>query len=65
MNARVVRVLVKERDAVQPHQGLVVLEAMKMEHTIRASTAATVLRVHYREGTVAPAGAALVDLGPP
>jgi biotin carboxyl carrier protein len=41
----VVKVLVKEGDAVTAHQPLVVLEAMKMEHTLSAAVDAVVKRI--------------------
>jgi 3-methylcrotonyl-CoA carboxylase alpha subunit len=60
----VVKVLVREGQAVEAHQTVVVLEAMKMEHNVQAPFAGVVKRVHVKAGAVAPAGAALVDLAP-
>ena len=40
MPGKIVRVLVSEGDTVEEDQPLVVMEAMKMEHTLRASGAA-------------------------
>ncbi len=42
MPGRVVKVLVAEGDPVEPGQALLVLEAMKMEHTLRAPHAGKV-----------------------
>jgi 3-methylcrotonyl-CoA carboxylase alpha subunit len=50
MPGAVVAVLVREGDAVEPGQPLMVLEAMKMEHTIRASVAGRVRKVHFSVG---------------
>jgi propionyl-CoA carboxylase alpha chain len=46
----VTKVLVAERDVVAEGDGLVVLEAMKMEHTLRAKGAGTVAQVHCVAG---------------
>jgi len=53
---------VREGELVQPHQVLVILEAMKMEHAIEAPAAGTVSRVHCRAGDLVSAGAGLLDL---
>jgi biotin carboxyl carrier protein len=60
MPGKVVRVLVKPGDDVQPRQGLVVVEAMKMENELRASAAGRVRDVFVREGQSVEAGTALV-----
>jgi 3-methylcrotonyl-CoA carboxylase alpha subunit len=62
MPGRVLRVAVAPGDAVEPHQLLVVLEAMKMEHRIEASLTATVEAVLVREGEIVTGGAPLVEL---
>jgi propionyl-CoA carboxylase alpha chain len=46
----VTKVLVAEGDVVAEGDGLVVLEAMKMEHTLRANGAGTVAQVHCAAG---------------
>jgi 3-methylcrotonyl-CoA carboxylase alpha subunit len=65
MNGMVVKVLVQEGQTVTPHQTLLVLEAMKMEHTIQAPAARRVARLHAREGSLAKAGEVLVELAEP
>jgi biotin carboxyl carrier protein len=60
MPGKVVRVLVKAGDAVGPRQGLVVVEAMKMENELRAGRAGHVREVFVREGQSVEAGTALV-----
>jgi biotin carboxyl carrier protein len=60
MPGKVVRVLVRVGDEVQPRQPVVVVEAMKMENELRASRAGTVAEVHVREGASVDAGAPLV-----
>ena len=60
MPGKVVRVLVKPGDEVKPKQGLVVIEAMKMENELKAARAGKVREVHVSEGQSVDAGAALV-----
>jgi biotin carboxyl carrier protein len=62
MPGRVVRVLVAPGDEVKARQGLVVVEAMKMENELRAPRAARVKEVHAREGASVEAGRVLVVL---
>jgi biotin carboxyl carrier protein len=60
MPGKVVKLLVKAGDDVQPRQGLVVIEAMKLENELRASRAGRVRDVFVSEGQSVEAGAALV-----
>jgi biotin carboxyl carrier protein len=60
MPGKIVRVLVKVGDEVQARQGLVVVEAMKMENELRASRAGRVKEVHVAEGALVEAGRLLV-----
>ena len=60
MPGRVVRVLVAPGDIVTAGQGLVVVEAMKMENELRAPRGGTVAEVRAREGVPVDANAVLV-----
>jgi biotin carboxyl carrier protein len=62
MPGMIVRVSVGEGDAVQAGQGLVVMEAMKMENELRAAAAGTVKRVHVAPGTAVEKGALLLEM---
>ena len=62
MSGTVVSVLVKRGDKVPRGAPLMILEAMKMEHTIAAPADGTVAAVHYRAGDRVKEGADLVDL---
>jgi biotin carboxyl carrier protein len=59
MPGKVVRVLVKEGDSVEEGQGLVVIEAMKMENELRSPKAGVVKELHAQEGHPVEAGAKL------
>jgi biotin carboxyl carrier protein len=60
MPGRIIRVLVKAGDEVAHRQGLVVIEAMKMENELAAPKAGTVKEVSVTEGTSVEAGRLLV-----
>jgi biotin carboxyl carrier protein len=60
MPGRIVRVLVQAGDAVAEGQGLVVMEAMKMENELRAPRSGRVHELHAREQQAVEAGALLV-----
>jgi biotin carboxyl carrier protein len=60
MPGRVVKVLVAKGDAVEAGQGLVVLEAMKMENEVCARAAGTIAEVHVAPGTTVDGSAKLV-----
>ena len=62
MPGMIVRVNVAEGDAVQPGQGLVVMEAMKMENELRATASGAVRRVHVAPGTAVEKGALLLEM---
>ena len=62
MNGSIVRVLVEAGQQVEAGTALVVLEAMKMEHSIRAAHAGTVKALYCAEGEMVSEGAVLVEL---
>ena len=62
MNGSIVRVLVEAGQHVEAGTALVVLEAMKMEHSIRAPQAGVVKGLYCSEGELVSEGTALVEL---
>ncbi len=60
MPGKVVKIFVKPGDVVTEGQGLVVVEAMKMENELKSPKAGTVLEVFAKEGTAVENGAKLV-----
>jgi len=62
MPGLVVRILVEQDKDVEAGEGLVVLEAMKMENTLRAPRAGKVGQIHVSEGQAVEKGVALVTL---
>jgi biotin carboxyl carrier protein len=62
MPGLIVRINVKEGDQVRAGQGLVVMEAMKMENELRAVAAGTVRRLAVAPGSAVEKGAMLLEM---
>jgi biotin carboxyl carrier protein len=62
MPGKVVRVLVDAGDVVETSQGLVVVEAMKMQNELKAARPGRVIEIRAREGETVGAGDTLVVL---
>jgi biotin carboxyl carrier protein len=63
MPGKVVKVLVKQGDTVEPGRPLVVVEAMKMENELVAEKAGTIQNVFVQPGDAVEGGARLVAIG--
>jgi 3-methylcrotonyl-CoA carboxylase alpha subunit len=63
MSGTVVAVLVEAGQIVERGAPLMILEAMKMEHTIAAPAAGKVAAINYRPGEQVAEGADLIDIG--
>ncbi|HTS60878.1 MAG TPA: biotin/lipoyl-containing protein [Candidatus Acidoferrales bacterium] len=63
MPGKVVRVLAAPGDAVEAGQGILVIEAMKMQNELKASRAGKVLSISAREGATVAAGEPLATVG--
>ena len=62
MPGKVVRVLVAAGDAVEPGQGILVVEAMKMQNEMKAARAGRVIAVTVKEGATVSAGEVLATI---
>jgi len=60
MPGKVVKLLVKPGDAVKAGDGVIVVEAMKMENELKAPTPGTVKEIRVAEGKAVTAGDVLV-----
>ncbi|MBI4459929.1 MAG: biotin/lipoyl-binding protein [Acidobacteria bacterium] len=60
MPGKVIRVLVSENQSVEAGQGLLVVEAMKMQNEIKSPRAGCVQKVRVREGQTVTAGEVLL-----
>ena len=64
MPGRIVSIAVAKGDTVQAEQIVVVLEAMKMEHNIRAPSAGRIVAIHCAAGSRVHEGAELIGFEP-
>ncbi|MYM62428.1 acetyl/propionyl/methylcrotonyl-CoA carboxylase subunit alpha [Pseudomaricurvus sp. HS19] len=64
MNGTIVTLLVEPGSEVKKDAALLVMEAMKMEHTIRAPADGTVKAFYYAAGELVEGGADLLDFEP-
>ncbi len=62
MPGQVISVMVKEGDTVQQEQGLVIIEAMKMQNEIRSPKSGTVKTCNVEEGAKVSAGDILFEI---
>lgn len=62
MPGKIIKVNVEVGDVVQKGQALVVMEAMKMEHTIRAAAQGKVKKIFHKVGETVEKGKLLVDV---
>jgi biotin carboxyl carrier protein len=64
MPGKIVKVLVNDGDTVEADQGLLVIEAMKMENELRSPIAGRITAVEVSEGDAVESGALLVIVEP-
>jgi biotin carboxyl carrier protein len=62
MPGRVVAILAQEGETVTAGQGIVVLEAMKMQNEIRAEHDGTLIKIHVQSGQAVEGGDPLFEL---
>lgn len=62
MAGTIIKVQAHEGDTVEQRQVLVILSAMKMEHTIVAPYEGKVRRIYFQAGDVVKGGATIVEM---
>jgi len=62
MPGKVVKILVREKDKVRKGQGLVIVEAMKMENEIRSPSAGIVRKINFKEGNLVDTADPIIEL---
>ncbi len=62
MPGKIVKILVNENQEVSPGQGLLVIEAMKMQNELRAPRSGRVEKIYVQEGTGVETGFRLLRL---
>ena len=60
MPGKVVKLLVKEGEEVKSDQGVIVVEAMKMENELKSAVAGKVKEIFVKEGEIVESGAKLL-----
>ena len=65
MPGTIVDVKIEEGDSVEAGQGLVIVEAMKMENEVKANAGGCVQIIHVASGDAVEKGTVLVELVPP
>jgi biotin carboxyl carrier protein len=64
MPGKVVKILVNKGDKVEKGQGLVIVEAMKMENEIKSPVSGTVGKINFKSGDLVDAGQPIVEIEP-
>jgi len=62
MPGKIVKILVRKGDKVEKGQGLVIVEAMKMENEIRSPSAGVVKKINFKEGDLVDAAETIIEL---
>ena len=62
MTGKLVKISAAEGETVTAGQTVVIIEAMKMEHSVSAPRDGKIARMHYRVGDVVQAGASLAEM---
>ena len=62
MPGTIIKFLVGEGDEVEIDQGLVIVEAMKMENEIRSNIKARVKKINFKPGDAVDMGQSIIDL---
>ncbi len=62
MPGKILKILVEQNQEVEPKQNLVIVEAMKMEHNIRAPRKGVVKKVNFKEGDLIDTGQEILEI---
>jgi biotin carboxyl carrier protein len=62
MPGKIVKILIGEGDKVEKGQGLVIVEAMKMENEIRSPSVGVVKKINFNEGDLVDAAELIIEL---
>jgi biotin carboxyl carrier protein len=62
MPGKILKILVQKNQKVVPKQNLVIVEAMKMEHNIRAPRNGTVKKINFKEGDLVDTGQEILEI---
>lgn len=63
MPGRIVKILKNAGDRVEKNQGVIIVEAMKMENELKVNNSGVVKTIYVKEGDTVEAGQKLVEVG--
>lgn len=61
MNGTIVEIMVQDGDSVEAGQAVIIMEAMKMQHTVHAPTNGTVIALRCSQGDLVDGGTSLLE----
>lgn len=62
MPGKIVKVLIDINSKVKKGDGLIIMEAMKMEHTIKANADGTIKKIYFEEGCQVEGSVVLIEI---
>ncbi len=62
MPGKILKILVEENKTVEAKQNLVIVEAMKMEHNIRAPRNGIIIKINFKEGDLVDTGQEILEI---
>ncbi|MDZ7331563.1 MAG: hypothetical protein ONB31_06265 [candidate division KSB1 bacterium] len=62
MPGKIIKILVQPDQVVAAKQNLVIVEAMKMEHSVRAARPGIVKKIHFQEGDLVDTDQQIIEL---
>ena len=62
MPGKILKLMVQENQHVEAKQNLVIVEAMKMEHSVRAPRKGIVKKINFKEGDLVDTGQEILEL---
>ena len=65
LKSRLFKIMIKVGQVVQPGTPLMILEAMKMEHVIKAPFQATVNKINFHVGDIVSENKVVIELSDP
>ncbi len=64
MPGAIMKIMIQEGEPVTEHQGLIILEAMKMENELRSPCTGKVIKIHVKEGETVTPDTLLIEFAP-
>ncbi|HEX9970634.1 MAG TPA: biotin/lipoyl-containing protein [bacterium] len=62
MPGKILKIMVQENQPVEAKQNLIIVEAMKMEHSVRAPKKGIVKKINFKEGDLVDTGQEIMEI---